>query len=170
MARQGLAALLAHSEISLAAAGTSPPLTTLATTSGAGRGETDTPDNTDGTESRHSRRRKSMGGGSGGGVGSSFGSGGGGGGATARSRRRRGRGFRDVEGEAIKVAAKVAELVRNKDMLEALRVVRLVQVSERIERHRLNDRRFIPCCVVLCFLYVLVCAPPCTSYSYQTTR
>lgn len=44
-------------------------------------------------------------------------------------RRRGSRGFRDVEGEAIAVAAKVAELVRKKDALEALRVVRLVQVS-----------------------------------------
>ena len=48
---------------------------------------------------------------------------------TPRSRGRGGRGFRDVEGEAFAVAAKMSELVMKKDMLEALRVVRLVQVS-----------------------------------------
>lgn len=43
-------------------------------------------------------------------------------------RRRGSRGFRDVEGEAIEVAAKVSELVRSKDLVEALKIVRLVQV------------------------------------------
>lgn len=33
-----------------------------------------------------------------------------------------------MEGEAIEVAAKVSELVRSKDLVEALKIVRLVQV------------------------------------------
>lgn len=43
-------------------------------------------------------------------------------------RHRGSRGFRDMEGEAIYVAAKVADLVRRADLVEALRVVRRVQV------------------------------------------
>lgn len=63
---------------------------------------------------------------------------------TSRRRRRGSRGFRDVEGEAIAVAAKVSELVRKKDMLEALRVARLVQVSSAPCRSK--DRLVaIPC-------------------------
>lgn len=132
-ATQGLAALLAHSEINLAAGAgaTIPSLTVPVTAGGAARAEMDTPStNTSAeTEGRHPRRRKSLRGGSGG-VGSGGGSVGGGGSLTPRSRGRGGRGFRDVEGEAIAVAAKVAELIRKEDVVEALRVVRLVQVGQ----------------------------------------
>lgn len=118
---------MAHSEISLATAAkaTSSALTTKVV--GAGHGATHTPNTSDETEGCHSRRRGSWTAGSGG-IGSG-GSGGGGGGGVTPHRRRSSRGFRDVEGEAIAVGAKVSELVRNKDVLEALRVFRLVQVS-----------------------------------------
>eukprot|EP00752_Nemacystus_decipiens_P012079 g10709.t1 len=136
---QGLAALLAHSEVSLATASGAacPPLTTsFASTGGQASVEGDKPNASEDVEGRHPRRRRSLGGGSGGfgsGGGGGGGGSGGGGGVTPRSRRRRGRGFRDVEGEAIAVAAKVSELVMKKDMLEALRVVRLIQVAPLLE-------------------------------------
>lgn len=75
---------------------------------------------------------------------------------TSRSRGRGARGFRDVEGEAIAVATKVSELVRKKDMLEALKVVRLVQVSKP-SAIALSNRSF-SCFVVVGCLGELVCA------------
>lgn len=56
-------------------------------------------------------------------IASGSGSGRGGGGSTTRSR-----GFRDVEGEAEAVAEKLSEVIRKDDMLEMLKILRLVQV------------------------------------------
>ena len=39
------------------------------------------------------------------------------------------RGYRDLEGEAIQVAAKMSEIIRGKDLVEALKVLSVVQVS-----------------------------------------
>lgn len=168
---------MAHSEISLATAAragaTSPLLTTSGTTGGAARGETNTPNTSGEAEGRHPRRRRSFGGGSGGvggGSGSGGRSGGGGsGGGGAVTPRSRGRGFRDVEGEAIAVAAKMSEVVTKKDLLEALRVLRLVQVNPKWllacrNRFRQTDLSYLPVVhVVLCgvvFLFgVLACVP-----------
>ncbi|CAM9246111.1 unnamed protein product, partial [Laminaria digitata] len=41
----------------------------------------------------------------------------------------RSRGFRDLEGEAIQVAAKMSEIIRRKDLVEGLKVLRVVQVA-----------------------------------------